>query len=207
MLEHRLVKCTNSKTTLLKCSVLHPSRMHVALQVRIVVSLSQKNIKQMIVQHAFSGCRTSSNIMFRSSLLYHHVDIMVSLDGHTCSTHTHVRGRIVCRSSVASTLTSNQFSITWWRVSGLSCLTFSKNVSCLICSRALLPHTDVHKRMCMWRFCRTSVKLRKNKRWLMAAKRVVLLYLFKNYSGCHRGHPWCFRALCSYWCSQTRFYV
>ena len=112
MLEHRLVKCTNSKTTLLKCSVLHPSRMHVALQVRIAVSLSQKNIKQMIVQHAFSGCRTSSNIMFRSSLLYHHVDIMFSRDGHTCSTHTHVRGRIVCRSSVASTLTSNQFSIT-----------------------------------------------------------------------------------------------
>ena len=164
MLEHRLVKCTNSKTTLLKYSVLHPSRMHVALQVRIAVSLSQKNIKQMIVQHAFSGCRTLSNIMFRSSLLYHHVDIMFSLDGHTCSTHTHVRGRIVCRSSVASTLTSNQFSSTGWRVSGLSCVTFAKNVACLICWRALLPRTNVHKRKFMWRICRTSVKLRQNKR-------------------------------------------
>ena len=74
--------------------MLHHSRMHVALQEQIVVSLSTKNIKQMIVEHAFSECRNSSNIMFRSSLLHQHVDIMLTLDGRTRSTHTHVRESI-----------------------------------------------------------------------------------------------------------------
>jgi len=68
--------------------------MHVALEERIVVSLSTKNIKQVIDEHAFSECRNSSNITFRSSLLHQHVDIMLTLDGRTRSTHTHVHERI-----------------------------------------------------------------------------------------------------------------
>ena len=146
--------------------MLHASRMHVALQERIFVSLLMTNIKQMIVEHAFSECRNSSNIMVRSSLLHQHLDIMLTLDGRTPSTHSLVHERICLQKFCPMHV--NLQTIQHYLLAGERVLLldiFQKmfmlsSWSCFTCSRALLSHTNVHKRMFMSRFCHTSIKLR-----------------------------------------------